>query len=219
MTNFVDPSQSGRRDPSIDPATLAALRPHVLDLWDGKFSQGGLFQTSQADVDRIFDDELPRRLATVPDGQILPIVLYAHGGLVAEANGLRIAANQVPWWNANGCYPLHFVWETGLLESIQKIVGIQRALTRDLTDLSDVIIERAAHQLGGPEIWGNMKNAAAAAFEPGAAGTIVMERLVAFGRAHPDQVRLHAVGHSAGSIFHAYLLRSLDALGGPRSRR
>ena len=209
------PQQLGSRDAGLDPATLASLRPHVFDLWDGKFSTGGIYQTSPADVDRVFDEALPQRLASLPQGQVLPVVLYAHGGLDSESTGLQIATTQVPWWNANGCYPIQFVWETGLLESIEKIIGVQRGLSRDLSDISDAIIERAARQLGGPEIWGNMKNAAAAAFEPGAAGTMVVQRLAAFARQNSDRVRLHAVGHSAGAIFHAHMLQRLDALDAP----
>src|SRR4051812_48729376 len=100
MTSLANPPRPQRRD-ALDPEILAALRPYVFDLWDGKFSRSGLFQTSEADVVRVFEDELPRRLASLADGQMLPVVLYAHGGLVSEAAGLQIAANQIPWWNAN----------------------------------------------------------------------------------------------------------------------
>lgn len=201
--------------PDLDPDVLAALRPHVIDLWAGRLSSGGIFHTDEGDIARIFEEDLPRRLKENGKSGVLPVVLYAHGGLVDEAAGLRIAANQVPWWNANGCYPIQFIWETGLFEEIERLLGRQRAFTRDLTDFSDAIVEQTVRAIGGPGIWGGMKFAAASAFEPGAAGSAVAERLVRFARDNATQVRLHAVGHSAGSIFHAHLIRRLEALDAP----
>lgn len=198
----------------LDPGTLAALRPYVVDLWGGRLSSGGVFKTDDGDIDRIFGEHLPRRIAALPRDETLPVVLYAHGGLVDEEAGLQIAANQVPWWNANGCYPLQFIWETGFFEEIERLFGVQRAATRGVSDVTDALVEAAVRLGGGPRIWGGMKDAAAAAFAAEAAGSKVAERLVALARAHP-QVRLHAVGHSAGSIFHAHLLRRLDALDAP----
>ncbi len=203
------------RSPAIDPAVLAKLRPYVVDLWGGRLSSGGIYKTDAGDIDRIFDEELPRRLKALGKDQTLPVVLYAHGGLVNEESGLRIAASQVPWWNANGCYPLQFIWETGLFEEIERLLGTQRAITRDLTDLSDAVIEKAARFLGGPPIWGGMKYAASSAFEAGAAGSQFAERLVKFARDAGAKVRLHGVGHSAGSIFQAHLIRRLDVLDAP----
>ncbi|SHG86563.1 Caspase domain-containing protein [Kaistia soli DSM 19436] len=215
IMSSIDALEPAARDTRIDPATLAALRPHLFNLWGGKFSRDGLFHSDESDVERVFGEELPRRLASLEDGAPLHIVLYAHGGLVNEAGGLRIAANQIPWWNANGCYPLQFVWESGLFESIAKIIGIRRDVASELSGFRDATIEFAAHRLAGPQIWGNMKNSAAAAFEPDAAGTKIAERLVAFARANPERVRLHGVGHSAGSVFLSHLLRRLDALDAP----
>ena len=57
----------------------------------------------------------------------MPLVFWAHGGVVSERAGLKIAANQVPWWLANGAYPLHFVWETGFVETLKQLVGLRRS--------------------------------------------------------------------------------------------
>lgn len=121
-TELVSPTANGARGgAALDAQTLAALRPHVVNLRNSGFSRDGIFQTSAGDIDRIFGEDLPQRIAALPEGQSLPVVLYAHGGLVDENSGLLIAANQVPWWNANGCYPIQFVWETGLFESLKDI--------------------------------------------------------------------------------------------------
>lgn len=204
----------------LDAAALTRLRPHVVDLWGGQLSGGGRYRTTLDDIERIFAHHLPERLAALPEGGRLPIVLYAHGGLVNEERGLAIAAKQVPWWNTIGCYPIQFVWETGLLEEIVRLFGRSRDLSRDLSrglsDFTDPAIEAAARNLGGPRIWRGMKEAAREAFEDDAAGTAVIVRLAAFVKANAGRVSLHGVGHSAGSIFLARLIERLAALKGPR---
>lgn len=205
---------------TLDAEALTRLRPHVIDFWGGKLSGGGSYRTTSADIDRIFEHYLPARLAALPEGGRLPIVLYAHGGLVNEEAGLAIAADQVPWWNAIGCYPIQFVWETGLWEEITRLLGRDRALSRDLargiSDFTDRAVEAAVRTLGGPRIWRGMKEAAREAFENDAAGSVVIARLAAFAKANPGRISLHAVGHSAGSIFHARLIDRLAALKGPK---
>lgn len=202
--------------PAFDAPTLTLLRPHVIDLWGGKLSSGGRYRTEPEDVDRIFDRFLPDALNALAGTKKLPIVLYAHGGLVNEEAGLRIAAGQVPWWIANGCFPIHFIWETGLFEEITRLLGADRGLARDLArgidDFSDGLVEMAVRNLGGARIWRGMKEAAREAFETDAAGTRFIARLGDFAAAHKDRVALHAVGHSAGSIFHARLVDRLATL-------
>src|SRR6476660_8528672 len=98
------------------PRSLDALRPHVVNLTRGEFSTDGIMQTSQDDVDAIFDEHLPAFLARAKT--TVPLVIWAHGGIVSERAGLAIAGLQIPWWRDNGAYPLHFVWETGFVETL-----------------------------------------------------------------------------------------------------
>ena len=53
----------------------------------------------------------------------MPLVFWAHGGIVSERDGLAIARTQIPWWLENGAYPLHFVWETGFVETLKQLLG------------------------------------------------------------------------------------------------
>lgn len=212
---------SGGRAPSddLDPAMLARLRPHVINLSGGRYSRTGRFSTSAGDVARIFEEELPRRVRALADGTgaPLPILLHAHGGLVPKASGLRTAASQAPWWSANGVYPIHFVWETGFLETLAQMIGVQRGVAaRGLEELTDRAVERLVHHAGGPQLWAGMKYAAARAFEHDGAGQDIVEHMARFAKEHAGRFSLHAVGHSAGSIFHSYLLPSLvRAVGTP----
>jgi len=201
-----------RAAPELNEVVLSGLRPHVINLSGGQLSTEGLFHSDEGDIRRIFEHELPARIAAM-NGRPLPIVLFAHGGLVAEKPGLTIAANQVPWWNANGVYPIQFVWETGLLETLGQMIGLQRAVVgRDLADFtSDPAIEGVVRAAGGGLVWNGMKYAAGHAFAQGGGGAIVIKHLVAFLARFRDKVSLHAVGHSAGSIFHSYMLPALFA--------
>lgn len=193
---------------------LDILRPHVINIWNGRFSTGGAYSSSAKQVARIFSHHIPAALHSLPASRTLPIVLYAHGGLVSEEAGLHIAQNQIPWWKACGVYPIHFAWETGLLETILRFFGVAR-VTGDFADISDALVESTVRAGGGEAIWGKMKEAASSAFERGAAGTIVLEQLTQLVAAHASRIKIYAIGHSAGSIFHAHLLQRMHALNAP----
>jgi hypothetical protein len=211
------------------PAMLAALRPHIVNLSMGRFSSDGLLATSTADVNAMFDQHLPQALAQAnAAGHKLRLLFYAHGGLTSESRGLQIAAMHIDWWRQNGVYPIYFIWETGLFETIGSLLkraqqGMARGLPRDLWDFTlDPLTELAARALQGPRIWGGMKSSAEHAVDAPRAGDpigggahYVASRLKAFCDAHQGQVELHAIGHSAGAVFHTHFLPLAGELGVP----
>ena len=217
------------RGSGLGAAALAALRPHLVNLSMGRFSGEGEAATSPADVDALFEQHLPQALAQAKQaGHKLRLLFYAHGGLVSEARGLQIAAKHIDWWRQNGVYPVYFIWETGLFETLGNLLqraqaGGARALGRDLFDFtSDPLIEVAARALRGPSIWGSMKasaehamDAPAPANPEGGGAFYVARHLKRFCNAHGADVELHAVGHSAGSIFHCHFLPLARGLGVP----
>jgi Caspase domain/N-acetylmuramoyl-L-alanine amidase len=224
-TRAAPDGRRGARDAELSPEILAGLRPHVVNLNQGSFSDSGLFATSRADVDAIFDDHLARAAAqAAANGQPLRICFWAHGGLIDEASGLRIAQLQVSWWKRNGVYPIHFVWETGFGDAIKQILSgargaAPRGAARDFWDhTTDPFVEGIARTLGGAKIWSAMKRSAALAADRNGGATHVAEKLVKFLQAPPCPVELHAVGHSAGSIFHAHFLPAAVELGAPAFR-
>ena len=121
------------RASGLSAERLTSLRPFVINSNGGVFSDSGLFQTTPGDVDAIFQTHLPSALKDNQARQPLRILFYAHGGLVGEEAGLQIAADQVDWWRTNGVYPIEFVWETGLKETI-----------------SQLLFTGARHDAGGP---------------------------------------------------------------------
>lgn len=200
----------------------AKLRPHVVNLTDGRFTPGGIYDTTEEDVRAIFAEHLPQ-WAEAHQSEPLRIVIWAHGGLVDEKSGLSIARKHVDWWKANGAYPIYFVWETGLFDALRSIlesvaVRVRPRGRRDFWDYTtDPIVQGGCRALGGVKVWSAMKDDARAANDATGGARFVATRLKEFldGRTgeRDGDVRLHAVGHSAGSIFHSYFLPLAAELG------
>jgi hypothetical protein len=199
------------------PENLEALRPFVVNLTLGAFSNEGIMRSTRADVDDIFEVHLPtfierarRNGATGP----VPLVVWAHGGVVSERAGLSIASDQVPWWLDNGVYPLHFVWETGFVDTLKQLLG-WRGRPAAVTQAE---VERASELRSGPDGWGlwsTVKQNAASASGPDGGARYVAERLAQFCADHDGVVSLHGAGHSAGAVFHAHFIPTARAVGGP----
>ncbi|NKX52967.1 caspase family protein [Arthrobacter mobilis] len=204
---------------TLSPEQLAALKPHVVNLRDGKVADrgGGAGLTTTADdVRAIFAEHLPRFAAAHGPGPV-PLVIYAHGGLVDKDAGLRIAQDQVAWWQQNGAYPIHFVWETGLAGSIWDalkdwVTGGRRGW---LDEARDRVLELAARFGQGQAVWEQMKNDAAAASADDGGARLFAAELGRYCTAQPGRLSVHAVGHSAGSIFHAHFIPAALASGVP----
>ncbi|MET0863788.1 MAG: hypothetical protein ABWZ98_05590 [Nakamurella sp.] len=206
----------------------ADIRPYVVNLTGGEFSRTGEMTTCVHEVDNIFDVYLPAFVCAAEKrspGRRVPLVIWAHGGIVSESAGLEIAENQVPWWRANDAYPLHFVWETGFLETARRI--FRRRASDSLRSDPELRAEAADPSVGPvldvPEYrgrltarpWMSLKENAAKASEDGGGARYVAERLAQFCSDYGDRVSLHAAGHSAGAIFHSHFLPAARAVGVP----
>ena len=203
------------------PAIKEALRPYLVNLTRGVLSTSGEFTTSLADVEMIFSTHLPKALAAAQAaGRPLRIVVYAHGGLNDEHDGLSVAAKHVHWWVRNGVYPIYFAWETGLISSLINVIKAQlaaRALEaeRDFFDFTDAQIEAVARKFEARRIWSDMKHIGELAAGTSGGSRLVAGKLAAFCNANAGQVDVHAIGHSAGSNFHSFFLPVLLDLGLP----
>lgn len=209
---------------TLKPGDLAALRGHVIVMEDGRLAAKSVkqpknvedFKTTPADIRRIFDEDLPSFIAERP-GVTVPVLVWAHGGLIDKASGFSIANGQVAWWKSNDVYPIHMVWQSGLLTSLADAIARRRPdRTRAITDVTDRVIEAAARMFGGGRVWEDMKLDAAAASGDGGGADVLIDELSRFIKANPGAISLHAVGHSAGSIFHAHFVSK--ALSGNPSR-
>jgi pimeloyl-ACP methyl ester carboxylesterase len=223
---------------------LERLTSHVVNLGnDGILSTAGKFVSTPAQVDKIFDkmDEQHRTWLTDDPASVAGgkrhVVLFAHGGLVSEDDGLETAQKQLQWWLNNRVYPISFAWQSGPVETLlYQLVDLTRGrlpaggIGFDLVEQFDRLVEWIARNTLG-WVWEQMKQNAIAASDPiripgwtgwpasnppytamadqpGAALTIA--RLKRYVQKHgKDNVAVHLVGHSAGAIFLAAMLERL----------
>jgi hypothetical protein len=204
------------------------LRPYVINLDHGKLSADSLYPMRPADLEAIFAVHLPAYWEECrAAGRIPRLVLYAHGGLVEERAGLQTARLHTKWWRDNHVFPLYFVWHTGFLEVLadwlREALGggpgaAPVAAEFDVArELGDPVVEFVAHRYGGVQVWDRMKQSATLAFAAAGDGTRTLQRLLEWLQSLPagePKPELHAVGHSAGAVFHAALLPTLRSLSG-----
>jgi hypothetical protein len=148
------------------------------------------------------------------------LVLYAHGGVNDEQASIKRIRILAPYFQANEAYPIFFTWKTGFVESLGNIIGdeirgiepqgtwrdIWESVKEAAKEAKDRAIEGACQELLVKAVWSQMKqNASAAAHEPRATLELTVgyiEQLCA----QRTKLRIHLVGHSAGSILLGYFL-------------
>ncbi|MDQ6683702.1 MAG: peptidase C1, partial [Pseudomonadota bacterium] len=178
------------------------------------------------------EDEQPRKLQqqcyVLPDawfrGQAATtkkrLVLYVHGGLNSEADAIKRASAMGRYFVGNGCYPLFLVWKTGLAESIGDVVGdlFRRApsglaggIVEAITEKTDLLVEKIVGRPLARPIWSEMKENAELAFAVRHGGELLLDALQSLAGTWGDQLELHLVGHSAGSIAIGRFLLALAA--------
>jgi hypothetical protein len=193
--------------------TRDEIRGHYVHIDDGRFDAHGDYPSTAEEVAEAIE-------AAVGSGA-KHLLLYAHGGL----NSQKSAAARTGAWKevlaANGIRQLHFIWETGLADELRDVILGKESFLKEraggVGEWWDAQLERATGPLGHA-LWREMQTDAQLAFEPQGAGSETLRLLKQALAKQPASRRpkLHLVGHSAGSIWHARLLARWKALGGPR---
>jgi hypothetical protein len=203
----------------LKPEQREQLRNHVVNLRQGRFSTDGEFITTAEDVRRIFRESLPAALAEAQaNNRKLRVLFYAHGGLVSEDAGLAGALDQLPFWLANHVYPIFFIWETGLLETLADKLRGPLLGRRGLLDIPKEALAKFLEAVGrgatGLGVWNSMKLSAKAASDVDGGARFVAELAGQFFQQHAQACEMHACGHSAGAIFHSFFVPVLLDEGG-----
>jgi hypothetical protein len=196
------------------------INPYIVNLENnGKLSDNGKFRTSTDDLHDMAQHYLPNALDDwkLKDDDPIDIALYAHGGLVSEDSAAETAAQWIPLLYANKIFPVFFMWETGLLQTIEDIlseaIGFTRAAAGGLKDrLLDFVDDRLEGLVApaSTPIWEEIKeNASQATINPNGGLRLLAKELNSLQPALTKRMRFHLIGHSAGAVFHAHLLPEL----------
>lgn len=200
-------SRTGSAARDWTSAELDVFGRHVVNLRNGKLSGDGSFASTEAQVRRIFTDLIPEYAAAIRARGLRPrVMFFAHGGLVDEREGLRPVLARRRFWEMNGIYPVYFVWETGIRETLSDILrqatGSSRAGRGALTDAAIETLART----GGKQTWGQMKKSAENGAKAGGGQRVVAEAAAQMWTTLGGDIEFHAAGHSAGAIFHSHFL-------------
>lgn len=209
-------SMSGLPYGSEPPEDIAARHSIVLD--EGKVVQCSSTDLMQplglGDVANAWPRQWFDRWLASHRGESPRLVLYAHGGLNSQAEGLKRAREMALPFLENGCYPIFLVWKTGLKETLDNIRKqhesgrVIEIAGRAATDATDWAIEKVFRVFGGRDMWREMKVAAERANAPDGGLTQLASTLQDLKVMMPS-LEVHLIGHSAGSILLAPFVQSL----------
>ncbi len=181
------------------------IEHHFVHIDDGSYSDHGRYWSDASHMEVIE--------ARIKESKPDHLLIYAHGGLNAvNASASRIAAMKDTFM-ANGIYPFHFMYDTGILEELKDIVLGKRdraeLIAGGFWDWWDRRIEDMTRKVGRA-LWREMKYGAKAPFlKSSSDGSDAIKRITAAFLSLEKEVKIHVVGHSTGAILHAYLLRQL----------
>jgi hypothetical protein len=149
------------------------------------------------------------------DNDPIDVAIYAHGGLTDEEAAAATARTWVPALFARKIFPIFIMWETGLWETLSDILvdaqtkrkAVSGGFLDGVTDWWDERLEGLASTPGTLE-WDEMKKNAEAAsiYEKGGLRLLYEALEQSRDAKFRSRLRVHLIGHSAGAIFHAYLL-------------
>lgn len=179
---------------------------HFVHIDDGRYKKQGRYWSSADDV-----EETARHIAKSTKYQHL--LIYVHGGLNSpEASARRIAAMRSTF-KANGIYPFHIMYDTGLIEEVKDLITRKESVAvgrvGGISDWTDRIIERLLRR-PGTLVWDEMKRDARDAFAARGDGMDALTRFTKHLRRTGAKIKLHLAGHSTGAVVIAHLLHTVS---------
>ena len=197
------------------------ISPFIIDMENnGRLSNTGDFRTQESDIEALVTHHLSEARTAWGLGKNDPvdIAIYAHGGLTSEDVAGQTAAKWIPALYEHQIFPIFLMWETDLWSTLkgrlEDIVEGQPRLTGGLFDsVKSWWNERLEKLLATPgtAIWSEMKQNADAISNTAESGGIKLYKACQRSPYFADlsKVRLHLVGHSAGSILHSHVIDRL----------
>jgi hypothetical protein len=191
---------------------------------NGRLSNTGEFRTQESDITALVTHHLGRARTAWGLGKNDPvdIAIYAHGGLTSEDTAGETAAKWISALYDHQIFPIFLMWETDLWSTLKRrLTDVLEDHSLQTTGLFDGVKgwwnERLEKLLAvpGTAIWSEMKQNADAISNTGESGGIKLYRACEYSPYFADRskVRLHLVGHSAGSILHSHVVDRLGRKG------
>ncbi len=195
-------AQEGMRRSSVPRRAIAG---HFVHVDDGRYDGHGRYWSSADDVDQT------ARLVAESD-RYDHVLFYVHGGLNSPTDSARRIDAMRDVFKANGIYPFHVMYDTGLGEELWDIVRRKGraadARVGGFTDWTDRFLERLLRR-PGTLVWEEMKRDARAAFSAEGAATDALLRFMSRQEHRARPLRFHLVGHSTGAVAIGALLYTL----------
>lgn len=198
------------------------ISPFVVNMEnEGQLSQRGRFRTKPDDLRALVEHHLPYAAAqwNIARAGRIDVAIYAHGGLTSEDAAAETARVWTPHLYSNRIFPIFLMWETGAFDTLGHIFEdvvkgeVEKTGGRLLDKVKDEFKEwwnerlEGLARLPGRAMWDEMKDNAKDLSGARNAGVVqLFDHLrKASASAKLPKIRLHLIGHSAGSIVHAHL--------------
>lgn len=221
-----DRARSARRyvNPAVEPWPESFAYPHTVVLGNNGLPINRFLDEKNAKAAvREVAFRLPDEWAAQRTG-VKKIAIYAHGGLNSEAASIKRIRVLAPYFFENDIYPIFVTWKTGMQESLGGIVedwadslvtepgsrakGFLGDVAQAIQDAKDRAFEAVCNKFLVRACWTEMKENAEAGADTAAGLTQLAQHLAALKAAHED-LEVHLVGHSAGSLVLGHLLTLL----------
>jgi hypothetical protein len=196
------------------------IAPFIVDMENnGRLSSTGAFRTQPGDLDALVNLHLAtaRKNWGVAAREPVDVAIYAHGGLTGEDAAAQTATQWISALYDAKVFPIFFMWETGLWSTLKNrfediVTDLPKptgGLGEQLKRFWDQRLEKTLAPLGSV-IWGEMKqNAESISTFGNSGGILLYQSALKSPHFQPELVRLHLIGHSAGSIVHSFLIKQL----------
>ncbi|GAX59339.1 cysteine protease [Candidatus Scalindua japonica] len=187
----------------------AEIAGHFVHIDDGKFYDNGRYWSNQADVTATAEH-------LADSGKYRHLLFYAHGGLNSSRDSARRISAVKEVFKANGIYPYHFMYDTGMLEEIKDIISGKKRRATDrvagVGDWSDKFIELLTRK-PGRAIWREMKDDAKIPFYNNRAGIKTISIFInCLLNANKLSKQIHIIGHSTGGILLAHFIEAFKKI-------
>ena len=183
----------------LQPSTFSEdLKPYILHADDGGHLGVGYVLTHaspQQGLNAIFTNMESQLRQWHAEGKTGQVLLYVHGGLRKEAFSLDFAQKQLDYCLSRAIYPVFLTWHTGTTETLGTL---GKELLKKQLAVSSLLKTHMSLPHWG---WQRMKqNAQALSREKTGALYQFLTKLNTLKTMFSQEVPLHFVGHSAGSI-------------------